>query len=54
VQTPFDERNAEVSPSGRLIAYQSDESGRDEIAAPRQILVVQNWFEELKRRVPTP
>lgn len=31
VQTPFDELNAEVSPSGRWIAYQSDESDRDEI-----------------------
>jgi serine/threonine-protein kinase len=31
VQTPFREMNAEISPDGRLIAYQSAESGRDEI-----------------------
>jgi dipeptidyl aminopeptidase/acylaminoacyl peptidase len=31
VQTPFNERNADVSPDGRWLAYQSDESGRDEI-----------------------
>jgi len=26
----------------------------DQTAARPQILVVQNWFEELKRRVPIP
>jgi serine/threonine-protein kinase len=31
VQTPFRELNAEISPDGRWIAYQSNESGRDEI-----------------------
>ena len=31
VQTPFDETNGELSPDGRLLAYQSDESGRWEI-----------------------
>jgi serine/threonine-protein kinase len=31
VQTPFREMNAEISPDGRWIAYQSAESGRDEI-----------------------
>ena len=31
VQTPFRELNAEISPDGRWIAYQSAESGRDEI-----------------------
>ena len=29
--TPFNERLADVSPDGRLIAYQSDESGPDEV-----------------------
>jgi serine/threonine-protein kinase len=28
VQTPFNERNAEVSPDGRWLAYQADDSGR--------------------------
>ena len=31
VHTPFDETNGELSPDGRLLAYQSDESGRWEI-----------------------
>ena len=33
--TPYDERNAQFSPDGRWVAYQSNESGRFEIyAAP--------------------
>ncbi len=31
VETPFQDRNPEVSPDGRFLAYQSDESGRAEI-----------------------
>ncbi len=31
LHTPFAETNAEISPDGRWIAYQSNESGRDEI-----------------------
>jgi serine/threonine-protein kinase len=31
IATRFRERNAELSPSGRWLAYQSDKSGRDEI-----------------------
>jgi Tol biopolymer transport system component len=31
LQTPFSELNAEVSPDGRWLAYESNESGRDEI-----------------------
>ena len=31
VQSPFDETNGALSPDGRLLAYQSDESGRWEI-----------------------
>jgi eukaryotic-like serine/threonine-protein kinase len=31
VQTPFNELNAEVSPDGRWLAYESNESGRNEI-----------------------
>ena len=86
VQSTFAELNAEVAPDGRWLAYQSNESGRDEIyvrpfpnaaagrwqlstgggrtplwartgreqgAVPPQIVVVYNWFEELKRLVPT-
>src|SRR5262245_8810958 len=31
IRTPFAEQNAEISPDGRWVAYQSNESGRDEI-----------------------
>jgi Tol biopolymer transport system component len=31
IQTPFNELNAETSPDGRWLAYQSNESGQDEI-----------------------
>ena len=31
IQTPFAELNAEISPDGRWLAYQSNETGRDEI-----------------------
>jgi serine/threonine-protein kinase len=31
LQTPFNERNAEVSPDGRWIAYESDESGARQV-----------------------
>ena len=31
VQTAFNERNAEISPDGRWLAYHSNESGQDEI-----------------------
>jgi hypothetical protein len=31
LRTPFEESNAEVSPDGRWLAYQSNESGRDEV-----------------------
>jgi serine/threonine-protein kinase len=31
LHTPFDEANAEVSPDGRWLAYQSNESGRNEV-----------------------
>ena len=31
IQTTFNERNAEISPDGRWLAYESDESGQSEI-----------------------
>jgi eukaryotic-like serine/threonine-protein kinase len=31
IQSPFTERNAEISPDGRFLAYESNESGRNEI-----------------------
>jgi len=50
VPTPFTFPNYDVSPDGQrfLMIKQSEQS-----ASLTQIVVVQNWFEELKRRVPT-
>ena len=31
IQTPFDERNAEISPDGKWMAFQSNESGTEEV-----------------------
>jgi hypothetical protein len=50
VPTPLQFPNYDVSPDGRrfLMLKPSEQ----EAAAPMQINVVLNWFEELKRRVP--
>jgi Tol biopolymer transport system component len=48
--TPLSFPNYDVSPDGqRFLMLKSNEAGD---AAPTQINVVLNWFEELKRRVP--
>jgi eukaryotic-like serine/threonine-protein kinase len=48
---PFPIANYDVSPDGqRFLMLKPSEQ---ELAAPTQINVVLNWFEELKRRVPT-
>ena len=44
--TEFNETAPEFSPDGRRLAYVSDESGDDEV-------YVVDWFEELKRLVPS-
>jgi Tol biopolymer transport system component len=50
-RTPATSPNYDVSPDGqRFLMLKSD---AQEAAAPTQINVVLNWFEELKRRVPT-
>ena len=40
--------NYDVTPDGRFVMIRTEES-----PAPRQINIVLNWFEELKRLVPT-
>jgi Tol biopolymer transport system component/predicted Ser/Thr protein kinase len=48
---PFPIANYDVSPDGqRFLMLKPAEQAQ---AAPTQIIVVLNWFEELKRRVPT-
>jgi serine/threonine-protein kinase len=44
LQTPANERNGEISPDGRWIAYSSDESGRHEIyVRPHPNLEARRW-----------
>jgi hypothetical protein len=51
VPTPATLPNYDVSPDGqRFLMLKPSEQAQ---AAPTQINVVLNWFEELKRRVPT-
>jgi serine/threonine-protein kinase len=45
-------RTYDVSPDGRRFLIVKGVDARDETAAPPGIIVVQNWFEELKRLVP--
>ncbi len=49
--SPGSTPNYDVSPDGqRFLMLKPSESAQ---AAPTQINVVQNWFEELKQKVPT-
>jgi hypothetical protein len=41
----------DVSPDGRFVMLRDAGAGK---AVPPQIVVVQNWLEELKRLVPRP
>jgi hypothetical protein len=43
--------NYDVSPDGQRFLMLKDET--QQATTSTQIVVVQNWFEELKRRVPT-
>jgi hypothetical protein len=49
--TPASSSNYDVSPDGQRFLMLKPAEAND--AAPTQINVVLNWFEELKRRVPS-
>lgn len=77
IQTAYSENSPAISPDGRWLAYQSNESGQSEVyvrpfpavdgrflfhvpasttgkvVSRLQLVVVQNWFDELEARVPT-
>ena len=46
-------RTYDVSPDGRRFLMIKEAASTNATSAPREIVVVQNWFEELKRLVPT-
>ena len=47
------ERNYAISPDGKRFLMSKVMGPTEETSAPTQINVVLNWFEELKRLVPT-
>lgn len=51
---PLNARTYDVSPDGRRFLLIKNVKPADDAAAAPRIIVVQNWFEELKRRLPTP
>ena len=50
---PLNGRTYDVSPDGRRFLM-IKEVDQGQTSSTQQIVVVQNWFEELRRRVPTP
>jgi hypothetical protein len=46
-------RTYDISSDGQRFLMIKPGGGSDQTAAPTNIVVVQNWFEELKRLVPT-
>ncbi len=47
-------RRIDISPEGDRFLMLKEGGGSDEPAQTTSIIVVQNWFEELKRLVPGP
>jgi serine/threonine-protein kinase len=50
--TPFPPRQYDVSPDGQRFLMLKDSAAGDPTATPASMVVVLNWFEELKQRVP--
>ncbi len=46
-------RNYDVAPDGQRFLMTTAGGGAEGTSAPASIIVVQNWFEELRRLVPT-
>ncbi|MDA2939179.1 hypothetical protein MYX75_13080, partial [Acidobacteria bacterium AH-259-A15] len=46
-------RQYDISPDGQRFLMIKEGGQTEETSAPTQLIVVQNWFEELKRLVPT-
>jgi len=49
-------RKYDISPDGQRFLMLKEVEQTEETSAPTQdaLIIVQNWFEELKRLVPTP
>jgi serine/threonine-protein kinase len=49
----FTNRRVAIAPDGQRFLLLKEGGGSEDTAAPPSMIVVQNWFEELKRLVPT-
>jgi serine/threonine-protein kinase len=49
---PFLGRTYDIAPDGQRFLMIKEGDGSNQAAAPPQVIVVQHWFEELKRLVP--
>ena len=47
-------RTYDIAPDGQRFLMIKDNAGSDDTSTPAQIILVQNWFEELRQRVPVP
>ena len=52
-RTPFEARPFDIGPDGSIVSLAVATESSSETRGPRRIEVVLNWFEELKRLVPT-
>jgi serine/threonine-protein kinase len=52
-QATHDRRTYDVAPGGQRFLMIKNDGPPDESATPSQLVLVQNWLEELKARVPT-
>ena len=47
------DRNSDISPDGQRFMMLKGGEQSEETSARTELIIVQNWFEELKRLVPT-
>ncbi len=47
-------RQYHVAPDGRFLMIKQGSAPTDDATAAPEIILVQNWFDELQRLVPTP
>ncbi len=47
-------RQYHVAPDGRFLMIKQGSAATDDAPAAPELVLVQNWFDELQRLVPTP
>ena len=46
-------RSYDVAPDGQRFLMIKEGGGAEDASAPASLIIVENWFEELRRLVPT-